>query len=55
MAKKQKMSAKDAMDIVPDDLPDGAYFVMMSEVMSVDYEDVLDELLAEMDDDTEEE
>ena len=41
---KRKMSLQDAMDIVPDDLPDGAYFAMLHEVAGAEYGEVWDEL-----------
>lgn len=39
-AKKQsqpRMKIRDAMDLVDDDMPDGAYWAMISEMSGVDY------------------
>jgi hypothetical protein len=44
MARKPKMSFKDAMNLVPDDLPDGAFFAMAHEIAGLDYGDGFDEL-----------
>jgi hypothetical protein len=46
-APRPRMRVRDAMDLVPDDLPDGAYFAMLSEVSGVDYGDLASELIAE--------
>ncbi len=40
---KQKMSFRDAMDLVPDDLPDGAFFAMAHEMAGLDYGDGFDD------------
>lgn len=40
----QKMSFKDAMDLVDDDLPDGAFFAMAHEIAGLEYGDGFDEL-----------
>ena len=42
---KQKMPFQDAMDLVPDDLPDGAYFAMAHEIAGLEYGDGFDELV----------
>lgn len=42
--RKQKMSFKDAMALVPDDLPDGAFFAMAHEIAGLEYGDGFDEL-----------
>ncbi len=47
MAKKQKMAFRDAMDLVPDDLPDGAYWAMAHEIAGLDYGDGFNELATE--------
>lgn len=44
-----KMDIHTAMSIVPDDLPDGAYFAMLEEVMGVEPGDAA-QMLADMDD-----
>lgn len=36
-APKPHMSVKDAMDLVDDDMPDGAYWAMVAEMSGVDY------------------
>ena len=41
---KQRMSFADAMDLVPDDLPDGAFFAMAHEIAGLDYGDGFAEL-----------
>ena len=41
---KQRMSFKDAMDLTPDDLPDGAFFAMAHEIAGLEYGDGFDEL-----------
>lgn len=38
------MSLKDAQAIVPDDLPDGAYFAMLHEVAGAEYGECWNEL-----------
>lgn len=43
------MRFRDAMDLVPDDLPDGAYWAMAHEMAGLEYGDGFDELLAEVD------
>ena len=45
--RKQRMPFKDALDIVPDDLPDGAYFAMAHEIAGLDYGDGFEELADE--------
>lgn len=47
MARKQRMSFQDAMDLTPDDLPDGAFFAMAHEMAGLDYGDGFDELVEE--------
>lgn len=42
---KGKMSFRDAMDLVPDDLPDGAYFAMAHEIAGLDYGEGFYEML----------
>jgi hypothetical protein len=44
---KQRMSMRDAMEIVDDDLPDGAYWAMCHEVAGLEYGDGFDELVDE--------
>lgn len=41
---KPRMSFKDAMDLVPDDLPDGAFFAMAHEIAGLEYGEGFDEL-----------
>ena len=41
---KRKMSLQDACDLVPDDLPDGAYWAMAHEISGADYGEAWDEL-----------
>ena len=41
---KRKMSLQDALEFVPDDLPDGAYWAMAHEIAGADFGDVWDEL-----------
>lgn len=43
----QKMPFRDAMALVPDDLPDGAYWAMAHEMAGLDYGDGFDELMDE--------
>ena len=40
----RKMSLRDAQALVPDDLPDGAYFSMLHEVAGAEYGECWDEL-----------
>lgn len=42
--KRQKMSFEDAMDLVPDDLPDGAFFAMAHEMAGLEYGAGFDEI-----------
>lgn len=42
--RKQRMSFQDAMDMTPDDLPDGAYFAMAHEIAGLEYGDGFAEL-----------
>lgn len=44
---KRKMSLQDACDIVPDDLPDGAYWAMAHEIAGAEFGDAWDELDAD--------
>ena len=44
MSRKQKMSFKDAMDLVPDDLPDGAFWAMAHEIAGLEYGEGFGEL-----------
>lgn len=46
--KKQRMSFRDACDLVPDDLPDGAYFALAHEMAGLDYGDGFAELADDM-------
>lgn len=47
---KPEMDPKTAMDLADDmDLPDGAYWAMLGDLMGLDYEDVMD-MMAELDD-----
>lgn len=41
---KRKMSLQDACDIVPDDLPDGAYWAMAHEIAGAEYGEAWGEL-----------
>lgn len=41
---KRSMSFRDALDLVPDDLPDGAYWAMAHEMADLDYGDGFAEL-----------
>lgn len=43
---KRTMSLQDACDLVPDDLPDGAYWAMAHELAGADYGEVWDELVS---------
>jgi len=43
--KDQPVSFRDAMALVPDDLPDGAYWAMAHEFAGLDYGDGFDELI----------
>ena len=45
MARKQRMSMREAMDLVPDDMPDGAFFAMAHEMAGLESGDGFDELL----------
>jgi hypothetical protein len=45
--RKQKMSVKDAMDLIDDDLPDGAYWAMVAEMADCEIDDVAAELASE--------
>lgn len=48
MAKRrQRMSFRDAVDLVPDDLPDGAFWAMAHEMAGLEYGDGFEELLPE--------
>lgn len=47
MSRKPRMSFRDAMALVPDDLPDGAYWAMAHEMAGLDYGDGFDELASE--------
>lgn len=38
-AKKQNLTMREAAALVPDDLPDGAYFAMCHEMAGVEYGD----------------
>lgn len=42
---KRRMSFEDACDLVPDDMPDGAYFAMAHEMAGLEYGDGFDELI----------
>lgn len=44
MAKKHRMSFEDAMGLVDDDLPDGAFFALAHEIAGLEYGDGFDEL-----------
>lgn len=41
---KRKMSLQNACDLVPDDLPDGAYWAMAHEIAGAEYGEVWEEL-----------
>ncbi|MBI1202634.1 MAG: hypothetical protein GC182_09005 [Rhodopseudomonas sp.] len=47
---RQRMSFNDALDLVPDDMPDGAAFAMAHEIAGLDYGDGFDELGLSMSD-----
>lgn len=40
---RRRMSFRDAIDLVPDDLPDGAFWAMAHEMAGLDYGDGFDE------------
>ena len=44
MKRKQRMSFRDACDLVDDDLPDGAFFAIAHEMAGLDYGEGFDEL-----------
>lgn len=44
LKKKQIMPFKDACDLVPDDMPDGAYWAMAHEIAGLEYGEGFDEL-----------
>jgi hypothetical protein len=44
---KQRMKVHDAMDLVDDDMPDGAYWAMVSEISGCEYGELGAELSAE--------
>ena len=44
MGRKQRMSFQEAMDMTPDNLPDGAFFAMAHEIAGLEYGDGFDEL-----------
>ena len=46
---KRRMRVKDALDLVDDDLPDGAYFAMLSEISGCEYGELGAELANEED------
>ena len=47
---KHKMDLHTAMDIADSaDLPDGAYYAMIGDLMGVDYDEVMDLLLEDSD------
>lgn len=46
MGKRQRMSFKDACDLVPDDMPDGAYWAMAHEMAELEYGEGFDELIS---------
>jgi hypothetical protein len=48
---KQRMRFKDALDLVDEDMPDGAYFALAHEIAGLEYGEGFDELTE--DDDTE--
>lgn len=45
--RKGHMSFRDAMELVDDDLPDGAFFAIAHEIAGLDYGDGFDELAEE--------
>ena len=47
MKRKQRMSFRDACDLVDDDLPDGAFFAIAHEMAGLDYGEGFDELADE--------
>lgn len=42
-----RLSFSEALDFVPDDLPDGAYWAMVHEMAGLEYGDGFDELLVD--------
>lgn len=44
---RRRMAFRDALDLVPDDLPDGAFFAMAHEMAGLDYGEGFDELAME--------
>lgn len=46
---KQTMPFRDAMDLVDDDMPDGAFFALAHEIAGLDYGEGFDELAEEED------
>jgi hypothetical protein len=44
---KQCMRFKDAMDLVDDDMPDGAFFALAHEIAGLEYGEGFDELAQE--------
>lgn len=49
---KQRMSFQDAMDMTPDDLPDGAFFAMAHEIAGLEYGEGFDELISDAEPET---
>ena len=45
---KQRMRVRDAMDLVDDDMPDGAYWAMVSEISGCEYGELGAELSDEV-------
>lgn len=43
--RRRRMSFRDAMDLVPDDLPDGAFFAMAHEMAGIEYGEGFSEML----------
>lgn len=41
---KRKMTLQEALEFVPDDLPDGAYWAMAHEIAGAEYGEVWEEL-----------
>lgn len=49
MPKRTGLSFRDALDLVPDDMPDGAAFALAHEMAGLEYGDGFDELLPKRD------
>lgn len=47
MSNRPRMSFRDAMDLVPEELPDGAFFAMAHEIAGIEYGEGFAELNTE--------